>query len=157
MWSFPSFAQWVIANPLRNKSSRKLLNVRETILAHDVSLSAASLDFGTVRQGSTSKVFTLRIKNVGFKPLDFLTARVPSEFVCLSEAFGTVQPGSEVTFRLQFAPQIGGEKYGDLVIPVVPIGSITVPLTGICKPYTFLHNGLHRYAGKQNYDGDVNE
>ena len=157
MWAIESFANWIISNPLRNKSSRKLLNERETKSAHAVSLSAAGLDFGSVRQDKSSKVIALRVKNVGYKPLHFLVPRVPTDFVCLSDPFGVVQPGAEVTFRLRFVPQTSGQKNGDLVIPVVPLGSITVPLSGYCKPYTFLHNGLHRYAGKQNYDGDVNE
>ena len=157
MWSFASFAEWSIANPLRNKSSRKLLNLRETIPAHAYSMSPQSIDFGSIREGTSSIVFTLRVKNTGYKSLNFLAPRVPTDFVCLGDPFGVVQPGAEVTFRLKFVPQTSGQKNGDLVIPVDPLGSITVPLSGYCKPYTFLHNGLHRYAGKQNYDGDVND
>ena len=155
MWAIESFANWIISNPLRNKSSLKLLNERETKSAHAVSLSAAGLDFGSVRQDKSSKVIALRVKNVGYKPLRFLVPRLPSDFVYLGSEIGEVLPNAEVTLLLQFSPKTGGTKTGDLVIPVLPIGNVTVPVEGICKPYTFLHNGLHRHAGTQNYDGDV--
>ncbi|MGH2719865.1 MAG: choice-of-anchor D domain-containing protein, partial [Actinomycetota bacterium] len=87
-----------------------------------VSLSAASLDFGSVNVGSTSGPLAEVITNIGSAPLsvtsDTLSGTDPTEFSFVSDACTgqMIDPGATCEIDLQFQPTGAGAAAANLVI-----------------------------------------
>jgi len=155
MWAFDSFAKWVVVNPIRIKSSRKVNNVKDTTPPYKLTVDKELVDFGSVRLGNTTFIHMVRVTNTGYKPVFIPRPEVPSEFRYVGEAIGLLYPGQEAALGVEFSPKSEGEKSGVLLIKADPLGTISVDLRGFGKPYTLLHNGLYRHNGTQQYNGDA--
>ena len=155
MWSFDSFAKWVVTHPFQIKSSRKLNNVRDTTPAYQIESDVQALTFGVVRVGKSTHLHMVRVTNTGYKTVSIPKPMVPSDYEYVGPGETLLEPGAELTMGVRFSPKTEGEKTGVLLIHVDPIGTISVNLSGYGKPYSFIYNGLFRHNGTQHYNGDA--
>ena len=99
------------------------------------SLSALSLNFSSVKEGKTSAVQTLTVKNAGNTPLDFTGVTISGNFVissngCTGSLAATATANCKI--EVQFAPKSKGPLTGTLKISDnALISPQTVLLTGI--------------------------
>jgi hypothetical protein len=154
MWQFDSFAEWVVKNPFKIHSSRKLLTSKDALPMYRLQTDVATLDFGLIRLDKVTHTRMVRLKNTGYKPIFVHRPEVPSEFAYVGGDIGLLQPGQEISFGVKFTPKSEGDKSGVVLIRAEPTGTISVNLSGSGKPWSFIHNGLFRHNGTQNYDGD---
>jgi len=99
------------------------------------SLSALSLSFSSVKEGKTSAVQTLTVKNAGNTPLDFTGVTITGNFVIMSNGCTgslAATPTANCKVEVQFAPKSKGPMTGTLKIADnALISPQTVLLTGI--------------------------
>lgn len=95
----------------------------------------ASVEFGTVRVGTTSAPTQIELANDALQPITIteITPTPPFGAANLPSLPVTLAPGESITAGATFAPTVAGEAFGGLVIqsddPVSP--TLTVPLQGV--------------------------
>jgi len=100
-----------------------------------VSLSATSLDFGSVPMGTTSQPQSVTLTNVAQSPLDISSIQVQGEYSESNNCGSVVNPSIACTLTVTFLPSSTGTLVGSVVITDTAADSPqTIVLTGAGGP-----------------------
>ncbi|MCL5006184.1 MAG: SBBP repeat-containing protein [Acidobacteria bacterium] len=108
-----------------------------------VSLSANSLDFGSVTIGTTSATQSVTLTNVAQSPLDISNIQAEGEYSESNTCGSVVNPGSGCTITITFSPTSTGTIVGSVMITdsatdspqtIVLTGSGALPFTLTAQP-----------------------
>jgi hypothetical protein len=95
-----------------------------------VSLSASSLDFGTVELGATSTQ-TVTLTNPAQSPLDISSVQAGGDYSETNNCGAAVSGGASCTIRISFTPSAVGTSVGTVTLTDTGLGSPqTITLTG---------------------------
>jgi uncharacterized protein (TIGR03382 family) len=131
-------------------SSPTAIAVTGTGVEPVISASTTSLDFGNVREGTTSAGKTVTLKNVGTSPLAITAASAPAQFTITPPATLplSVLPGASATFTVKFAPTALGPASGTVVITSDAASSPTqIAVTGVAvQPQLVVAPSAHDFG-----------
>ncbi len=101
----------------------------------EIVVSATSQDFGSVVEGQTSAGVSFTISNIGGSPSGTLSVATSgtnaADFTTSGDCQGaTLQPASDCTVTVTFAPQGPGSKTAELDVSATPGGDLMVALSG---------------------------
>ena len=98
-------------------------------------LSPTSINFGSNEVGTNSNPVPVYVRNVGTEPLTFITAAaVTGNYLltsdgCNTSGSGTLAPGQDCFFYVQFTPNASGTEAGTLTVKSTA-GTLTANLSG---------------------------